>query len=153
MANKQPNPIDVHVGQRVRLRRMMLGISQENLGADLGITFQQIQKYERGTNRVSASRLQHIAHVLSVPVAYFFEEQPPEQTGSGNETGHHHQTEFLSDPQTFRLSIAFARIKDEKVRRAVIDLVRALGDEQEEPVEQGGLSDEHVVTAQEDQAS
>src|SRR5882757_2050353 len=77
MANKkQPNPIDIHVGSRVRLRRMMLGMSQEKLGESLGITFQQIQKYEKGTNRIGASRLQHIARVLSVPVSFFFEDAP-----------------------------------------------------------------------------
>ena len=75
MANKkQPNPVDIHVGGRVRLRRMMLGMSQEKLGDHLGITFQQIQKYEKGTNRIGASRLQHIARVLTVPVAFFFED-------------------------------------------------------------------------------
>ncbi|MHA1554094.1 MAG: helix-turn-helix domain-containing protein, partial [Alphaproteobacteria bacterium] len=73
---KQPNPIDVHVGGRVRLRRMMLGMSQEKLGDQLGITFQQIQKYEKGTNRIGASRLQNISTVLSVPVSFFFEDAP-----------------------------------------------------------------------------
>jgi len=73
---KSPNAIDVHVGARVRLRRMMLGLSQEKLGEHLGITFQQIQKYEKGTNRIGASRLQAIARVLSVPVAFFFEGAP-----------------------------------------------------------------------------
>src|SRR5215212_6697792 len=73
---KKPNPIDIHVGSRVRLRRMMLGMSQERLGENLGITFQQIQKYEKGTNRIGASRLQHIARVLSMPVSYFFEGAP-----------------------------------------------------------------------------
>ena len=77
MANKkQPNPIDIHVGSRVRLRRMMLGMSQEKLGEHLGITFQQIQKYEKGTNRICASLLQNIARVLSVPVSFFFEDAP-----------------------------------------------------------------------------
>jgi transcriptional regulator with XRE-family HTH domain len=129
---KQPNPIDVHVGQRVRLRRMILGVSQEKVGDSLGITFQQVQKYEKGTNRISASRLQQIANILSVPVPYFFEDQPSDQMGSsGKDADHHHGTEFLSDPQAFRLNSAFARIKDAKVRRAVIDLVRALGDGQE----------------------
>lgn len=80
-SKKSPNPIDVHVGSRVRLRRMMLGMSQEKLGEHLGITFQQIQKYEKGTNRIGASRLQAIARVLSVPVAFFFEDAP----GSGGE--------------------------------------------------------------------
>ena len=73
-SKKAPNPIDVHVGSRVRLRRMMLGMSQEKLGESLGITFQQIQKYEKGTNRIGASRLQHIATILKVPVAFFFED-------------------------------------------------------------------------------
>ena len=75
-SKKQPNPIDIHVGSRVRLRRMMLGMSQEKLGEGLGITFQQIQKYEKGTNRIGASRLQHISHILQVPVAFFFEGAP-----------------------------------------------------------------------------
>ena len=68
---KQPNPIDIHVGSRIRLRRTMLGMSQEKLGESLGITFQQIQKYEKGTNRVGASRLQNISSILNVPVAFF----------------------------------------------------------------------------------
>jgi transcriptional regulator with XRE-family HTH domain len=73
---KKPNPIDIHVGSRVRLRRNMLGMSQEKLGEMLGITFQQIQKYEKGTNRVGASRLQAISTVMNVPVSYFFEDAP-----------------------------------------------------------------------------
>ncbi|WP_366512958.1 helix-turn-helix transcriptional regulator [Mesorhizobium sp.] len=76
--------MDIHVGSRIRLRRNMLGMSQEKLGENLGITFQQIQKYEKGTNRVGASRLQAIASILSVPVAFFFEDAPGEETGSGN---------------------------------------------------------------------
>jgi len=75
-SKKQPNPIDIHVGSRVRLRRMMLGMSQEKLGESLGITFQQIQKYEKGTNRIGASRIQHISRVLSVPVSFFFDGAP-----------------------------------------------------------------------------
>jgi transcriptional regulator with XRE-family HTH domain len=151
MAKKQPNPIDVHVGQRVRLRRTILGISQEKLGDSLGITFQQIQKYEKGTNRISASRLQHIARTLSVPVPYFFEDQPPDQTGStGTEADHHHEMEFLTSPDAFRLNTAFPRIKDTKVRRAVIDLVRVLGKEQ---VAEERNPSEHVAPAHDDQAS
>jgi transcriptional regulator with XRE-family HTH domain len=80
---KKPNPIDVHVGSRIRLRRNMLGLSQERLGENLGITFQQIQKYEKGTNRVGASRLQAISSILSVPVAFFFENAPG-QSGQPN---------------------------------------------------------------------
>src|SRR5436189_681918 len=88
--SRRANPVDVHVGSRVRLRRMMLGMSQEKLGESLGITFQQIQKYEKGTNRIGASRLQHIARVLTMPVSYFFEGAPgmaaalmPEGLGDG----------------------------------------------------------------------
>jgi transcriptional regulator with XRE-family HTH domain len=77
MAKKAPNQIDKHVGSRVRMRRMMLGMSQEKLGDALGLTFQQVQKYEKGTNRVSASRLQHLSHILQVPVPFFFEGAPP----------------------------------------------------------------------------
>ena len=132
MAKKQPDPIDVHVGHRVRQRRIILGISQEKLGESIGVTFQQVQKYERGTNRISASRLQHIANILSVPVPYFFEEQASDQTASsGTEADNDNQTDFLSSPQAFRLSSAFLRIKDAKVRRAVIDIISALGEQQE----------------------
>ncbi|MBN8934587.1 MAG: helix-turn-helix transcriptional regulator, partial [Rhizobium pusense] len=78
---KKPNPIDIHVGSRIRLRRTMLGMSQEKLGESLGITFQQIQKYEKGTNRVGASRLQNISAILNVPVSFFFEDAPGDQAG------------------------------------------------------------------------
>jgi transcriptional regulator with XRE-family HTH domain len=126
---KQPNPIDIHVGSRVRLRRMMLGMSQEKLGENLGITFQQIQKYEKGTNRIGASRLQHIARVLSMPVSYFFEGAPglssslPE--GLAQPTTNY-VVDFLSTNEGIQLNKAFVRIKDPKLRRRVIDLVRAM---------------------------
>src|SRR4029077_17308920 len=98
MANKkQPNPIDIHVGSRVRLRRMMLGMSQERLGEHLGITFQQIQKYEKGTNRIGASRLQHIARVLTVPVAFFFEDAPGTPTETASGMAEPHQTSYVVD--------------------------------------------------------
>src|ERR1700750_1950335 len=78
-AKKAPNPIDKHVGSRVRMRRMMLSMSQEKLGDALGLTFQQVQKYEKGTNRIGASRLQQISHILQVPVSFFFEGAPSPQ--------------------------------------------------------------------------
>ena len=81
---KKPNPIDIHVGSRIRLRRNILGMSQEKLGESLGITFQQIQKYEKGTNRVGASRLQAIASVLNAPVAFFFEDAPGQEGHGGS---------------------------------------------------------------------
>jgi transcriptional regulator with XRE-family HTH domain len=132
MANKkQPNPIDIHVGSRVRLRRMMLSMSQEKLGEQLGITFQQVQKYEKGTNRIGASRLQHIARVLTVPVAFFFEDAPGGQAGSGMaeapETSY--VVDFLSSSEGIQLNKAFVKIKDAKLRRRIIDLVRAMGGE------------------------
>ena len=132
MANKkQPNPIDIHVGSRVRLRRMMLSMSQEKLGDQLGITFQQIQKYEKGTNRIGASRLQHIARVLTVPVAFFFEDAPGSVSGSAGGLAEPNQTshvvDFLSSSEGIQLNKAFVRVKDAKLRRRIIDLVRALG--------------------------
>jgi transcriptional regulator with XRE-family HTH domain len=136
MANKkQPNPIDIHVGSRVRLRRMMLGMSQEKLGEQLGITFQQIQKYEKGTNRIGASRLQHIARVLTVPVAFFFEDAPggPAETAGMSEShSAHYVVDFLSSSEGLQLNKAFVRVKDAKLRRRIIDLVRAVAGEEEE---------------------
>ena len=133
MANKkQPNPIDIHVGSRVRLRRMMLGMSQEKLGESLGITFQQIQKYEKGTNRIGASRLQHIARVLTVPVSFFFEDapgSPPTEPGIGGvaeRPSASYVVDFLSSSEGVQLNKAFIRIKDPKIRRKVIELVRAM---------------------------
>src|SRR5438132_9700768 len=98
MVKKAPNPIDKHVGSRVRMRRMMLGMSQEKLGDALGITFQQVQKYEKGTNRISASRLQHISQILQVPVAFFFEgapHQPGQPKGLGEVPSPAYVSDFL----------------------------------------------------------
>jgi len=132
MANKkQPNPIDIHVGSRVRLRRMMLGMSQEKLGEALGITFQQIQKYEKGTNRIGASRLQNISTVLSVPVAFFFEDAPTSAGSAGGmaESSSDYVVDFLSSSEGVQLNKAFVRIRDAKMRRRIIDLVRAAAGE------------------------
>lgn len=131
---KKPNPIDIHVGSRVRLRRNMLGMSQEKLGESLGITFQQIQKYEKGTNRVGASRLQAIASILSVPVSFFFEDAPG---ADGDVKGLAEDAttfvvDFLNSTEGIQLNRAFARISQPKVRRKIIDLVKALADEGEE---------------------
>jgi transcriptional regulator with XRE-family HTH domain len=135
MADKgKANPIDIHVGARVRLRRMMLGMSQEKLGDGLGITFQQIQKYEKGTNRVSASRLQHIARILSVPIPFFFENAPgesAEQPPGIDANSNNYALEFLSSAEGLQLNRAFVRIKDSKLRRTITNLVRALAGEQE----------------------
>jgi transcriptional regulator with XRE-family HTH domain len=125
---KKPNPIDTHVGSRIRLRRNMLGMSQEKLGDSLGITFQQIQKYEKGTNRVGASRLQAIASILAVPVSFFLEDAPGETTSVGlaEAPSADFVVDFLGSPEGLQLNRAFVRIKEPKVRRKVVELVKAL---------------------------
>ncbi len=127
---KKPNPTDIHVGSRIRLRRNMLGMSQEKLGEMLGITFQQVQKYEKGTNRVGASRLQAISEILGVPVAFMFEDAPGASTtpaGSLAEAGpNSFALEFCTSTEGLQLNRAFVRIQDPKVRRKIIDLVKAL---------------------------
>lgn len=127
---KKPNPIDVHVGSRIRLRRTMLSMSQEKLGEALGITFQQIQKYEKGTNRVGASRLQNISSVLNVPVAFFFEDAPgdPQTSDSGMAEANspNYVVDFLSSSEGLQLNRAFIKIEDPKVRRKIIELTKAL---------------------------
>jgi transcriptional regulator with XRE-family HTH domain len=129
---KKPNPIDVHVGSRVRLRRNMLGMSQEKLGEALGITFQQIQKYEKGANRVGASRLQAIATTLNVPVSFFFEDAPGESgeviRGLNEESSTAYVVDFLNSSEGLQLNRAFVKIADPKVRRKIIDLVKSLGE-------------------------
>ena len=132
---KKPNPIDVHVGSRVRLRRNMLGMSQEKLGEALGITFQQIQKYEKGANRVGASRLQAIATVMNVPVSFFFEDAPGESgaviRGLSEEGSTAYVVDFLNSAEGLQLNRAFVKISDPKVRRKIIDLVKSLTDSTE----------------------
>ncbi|WP_296040758.1 helix-turn-helix domain-containing protein [uncultured Agrobacterium sp.] len=130
---KKPNPIDIHVGSRIRLRRTMLGMSQEKLGESLGITFQQIQKYEKGTNRVGASRLQNISAILNVPVSFFFEDAPGEQSASASSSAEasssNYVVDFLSSSEGLQLNRAFVKINDPKVRRRIVDLVKALAAE------------------------
>lgn len=132
MTKKSPNPIDKHVGSRVRMRRMMIGMSQEKLGENLGITFQQIQKYEKGTNRIGASRLQHIAQVLGVPVAFFFEGAPSPAGVAGGfseDASPAYVSDFLASSEGLALTRAFLKIADGKVRRRIVDLVEALAEE------------------------
>jgi transcriptional regulator with XRE-family HTH domain len=113
MAKKPLNLIDKHVGSRVRMRRMMLGMSQEKLGDALGITFQQVQKYEKGMNRISASRLHHISHVLQVTVPFLFEDAPhvPGQTKGSAVPSPAYVTDFLGSSDGLALTKAFMRIK------------------------------------------
>jgi transcriptional regulator with XRE-family HTH domain len=128
MAKKTPNPIDKHVGSRVRMRRMMLGMSQEKLGDSLGLTFQQVQKYEKGTNRIGASRLQQISGILQVPVSFFFEGAPhAEGHGSMSEApSPAYVSDFLATSDGLSLTKAFMRIKDAKLRRRIVDLVEQI---------------------------
>jgi transcriptional regulator with XRE-family HTH domain len=132
---KGPNPIDVHVGSRVRLRRTMLSMSQEKLGDSLGITFQQIQKYEKGANRIGASRLQEIANVLNTPVAFFFEDAPSTRKGGragfAESESPNYVVDFLSSSEGLQLNRAFVKIKDPKVRRKIVEMVRALSDDED----------------------
>ncbi|HEU5273720.1 MAG TPA: helix-turn-helix domain-containing protein [Xanthobacteraceae bacterium] len=130
MAKKAPNPIDKHVGSRVRMRRMMLAMSQEKLGDALGLTFQQVQKYEKGTNRIGASRLQQISSILQVPVSFFFEGAALLEGGGGNEANDApspaYVSDFLATSDGLALTKAFMRIPDAKLRRRIVDLVEQI---------------------------
>jgi transcriptional regulator with XRE-family HTH domain len=128
---KTPNPIDKHVGSRVRMRRVLVGLSQEKLGDSLGVTFQQVQKYEKGTNRIGASRLQQISKVLGVPVSFFFDDAPGEENksdGFADGGSSDYVVDFLSTSEGIALNRAFLRVRDPRVRRRIVDLVSALGD-------------------------
>jgi transcriptional regulator with XRE-family HTH domain len=133
MAKKAPNPIDKHVGSRVRMRRMMLSMSQEKLGDALGLTFQQVQKYEKGTNRIGASRLQQISLILQVPVAFFFEGAPTlpgsRTDGMGDAPSPAYVSDFLATSDGLSLTKAFMKIKDAKLRRRIVDLVEQIAGE------------------------
>ncbi len=130
MAKKAPNPTDKHVGARVRMRRMMLSMSQEKLGDALSLTFQQVQKYEKGANRIGASRLQQIAHILRVPVSFFFDGAPnaPGQTHDGlsEAPSPAYVSDFLATSDGLALTKAFMGIKDAKLRRRIVDLVEQI---------------------------
>jgi transcriptional regulator with XRE-family HTH domain len=132
-AKKAPNPIDKHVGSRVRMRRMMLGMSQEKLGDALGLTFQQVQKNEKGTNRIGASRLQQLTHILQVPVEFFFEGAPVagRPKGFGEAPSAAYVSDFLASTDGLGLTKAFMRIKDAKLRRRIVDLVKQIAGDDE----------------------
>ena len=127
--SKAPNPVDKYVGSRVRMRRIMLGMSQEKLGEALGLTFQQVQKYEKGTNRVGASRIQQIAEILQVPVSFLFEGGPSGIAGAnGYSEGSSpsYVSDFLATSEGLALTRAFTRIPDAKLRRSIVDLVEQI---------------------------
>jgi transcriptional regulator with XRE-family HTH domain len=132
----QPNPIDVHVGNRVRLRRTLLGLSQEKLGEKIGLTFQQVQKYERGANRVSASRLWELSHVLDVPIEFFFGDMPQEtlaaatriaaSAGLAEAGAAPYETNPLAKRESLELLRAYYRISNPNVRKRLFDLAKSL---------------------------
>ncbi len=134
----RPSPIDVHVGSRIRLRRTLLGMSQERLGEALGLTFQQVQKYERGVNRVGASRLFDLSRVLDVPISFFFDDMPDSLAANfGGVSGRRAsgtaeaQEQFgddtLSRRETLELVRAYYRIVDPSIRKRVFDLIKSMG--------------------------
>lgn len=132
VSRRAPNPVDIHVGSRVRLRRVLLGMSQEKLAERLGLTFQQVQKYEKGTNRISASRLQQIAQILEVPISYFYDELPGDLSNDNFDApAPDFVVNFLSNAESLQLMKAFVRIHDGKVRRKVVELVKAISGEEE----------------------
>ena len=134
----RPSPIDVHVGGRVRLRRTLMGMSQERLGEALGLTFQQVQKYERGVNRIGASRLFDLARVLDVPIGFFFDDMPDGVGGSTGGMGRRSgglgfadaqdgfEDDTLHRRETLELVRAYYRITDPAVRKRVFDLIKSL---------------------------
>ena len=129
MPKKSPNPTDKHVGSRVRMRRMMLGMSQTELGKNIGLTFQQVQKYEKGTNRIGAGRLQQIAHILRVPVSFFFEGSTREAGAAGEielAPLPSYVTDFLATSDGLALTKAFMQIKDVKLRSRIVNLVQEI---------------------------
>jgi transcriptional regulator with XRE-family HTH domain len=141
LRSENPDPIDIHVGARLRMRRNLIGLSQEQLGKSLGLTFQQIQKYERGINRMGSSRLFQIAKTLSVPVAYFFEDIPnsPSATGEplsaedqnaekNNLSDQKNDYDILRRRETLELIRAYYKIQDSKQRRKVYELIRSMSD-------------------------
>lgn len=135
--SRRPNPVDAHVGGRVRLRRLLLGMSQEKLGEFLGLTFQQVQKYEKGVNRIGASRLYELSRVLGVPVQFFYDDMTvkaakPDMAGAfAEQPAESYVVEFLASREGLELNKAFSRVSDPRVRRAITELVRALAGEAE----------------------
>ncbi len=125
-----PDPIDIHVGSRVRMRRTLLGMSQEKLGNALGLTFQQIQKYERGANRIGSSRLFKLSNILDVPVNFFFDDMPDasgkRSKGFAEGGPKHFEAEKLTKRETLELVRAYYRITDPKVRKRAFELVKAI---------------------------
>ncbi len=120
-----PDPVDVHVGHRARLRRTLLGMNQTALGEALGLTFQQVQKYEKGTNRISASRLWRLTQILDVPVSYFYDDMPADQAGPAP-SGNDQDPDVLLKRETLEFVRAYYRITNPNTRKRVYEVVKAL---------------------------
>jgi|TARA_R100000935_G_scaffold48887_1_gene73724 transcriptional regulator with XRE-family HTH domain len=130
--DRAPNPVDRHVGLRIRLRRKELGVSQERLAESIGLTFQQVQKYERAANRVSASKLWEMARALKTSVAYFYEGLgDPATAGGEGDDGRDSVHDFLLTPEGMELATLFPRVRQPRVRRRLLDLVRTMAEESE----------------------
>jgi len=143
MANEKdgrPSPVDIHVGARIRLRRTLLGLSQERLGDALGLTFQQVQKYERGLNRVGASRLFDLSRILDVPISFFYDNMPDQEGYTSSPASAQRQVTGFAEPQagfgsdekvnsreTLELIRAYYRITDTAIRKRVFDLMKSMG--------------------------
>ena len=131
----RPNPIDVHVGARVRLRRTLLGLSQEKLGEAIGLTFQQVQKYERGANRIGSSRLFDLSRVLDVPVEYFFDDMPNAVAASSPANKKRgrakkppsYKLDLMATRETLEFVRAYFKIRDSQIRKRLYELTKALG--------------------------
>ena len=135
LPKKAPNPTDKHVGSRVRMRRMMLAMSQEKLGDALGLTFQQVQKYENGKNRIGGSRLQHISQILQAPAAFFFEGVPQargQHHGPTDAPSPQYVSDYLATSDGLQLTKAFMQIPDAKLRRSIVTLVENIAGPDEE---------------------
>src|SRR6201989_2009942 len=133
LPKKQANPIDAQVGNRVRIRRMLIGMSQEKLGDLLGLTFQQVQKYEKGVNRIGAGRLFEVSRILGVPIDFFYEGVSGPaggRAGFAEAEAAPPVMEFVSSGEGLQLSLAFMKIRDPKVRKRVLDLVKSLAEEE-----------------------
>ena len=126
MPKKNPNPTDQHVGARIRMQRMVRGLSQTELGNAVGVTFQQMQKYEKGANRVSASRLHQLANVLEVAPDFFFEETQTKKAGSSGSNETTLIDEFISSRDGIALSHAFTKISDARIGRSIVLLVEQI---------------------------
>ena len=129
MTRRDPNYVDANVGVRVRMRRQLIGMSQEKLGDLLGITFQQVQKYEKGSNRVSASRLHHMSKVLGVPIQFFFDGLPEDQPDGFAESGQNAVLDAAASPEGIQLNRIFAEVSDAQKRKLIVAMAKTISDQ------------------------